>query len=41
MFYSIDTNLEKVKARLDGALSNLVQWKMSLLRAEGLEPHDL
>jgi len=29
------------KARLDGALSNLVQWKMSLLMAGGLEPGDL
>jgi len=25
------------KARLDGALSNLVQWKVSLLMAGGLE----
>ena len=29
------------KARLDGALSNLVWWKMSLLMAGGLEPDDL
>jgi len=29
------------KARLDGALNNLVWWKMSLLMAEGLEPDDL
>jgi len=29
------------KARLDGALSNLVWWKMSLLMAEGLEPDGL
>jgi len=29
------------KARLDGALSNLVWWKMSLLMAAGLEPGDL
>ena len=28
------------KARLDGALSNLVWWKMSLLMAGGLEPDD-
>jgi len=34
-------SLEMFKARLDGALSNLVQWKMSLLMAEGLEPGDL
>jgi len=30
-----------VKARLDGALSNLVWWKMSLLMTGGLEPGDL
>jgi len=30
-----------VKARLDGALSNLVWWEMSLLMAEGLEPDEL
>jgi len=30
-------SLEVLKARLDGALSNLVWWKMSLLMAEGLE----
>jgi len=29
------------KARLDGALSNLVWWKVSLLMAGGLEPDDL
>jgi len=29
------------KARLDGALSNLVWWKMSLLMAGRLEPDDL
>jgi len=29
------------KARLDGALSNLVWWKMSLLVAGGLEPDDV
>jgi len=29
------------KARLDGALSNLVWWKMSLLMAGALEPDDL
>jgi len=32
---------EVFKARLDGALSNLVWWKMSLLLAGDLEPHDL
>ena len=35
------TSLAVFKARLDGALSNLVWWKMSLLTAGGLEPHDL
>jgi len=34
-------SLEMFKARLDGALSNLVWWKMSLLMAGGLEPDDL
>jgi len=34
-------SLEVFKARLDGALSNLVWWKMPLLMAEGLEPDDL
>jgi len=34
-------SLEVFKARLDGALSNMVWWKMSLLTAGGLEPHDL
>jgi len=29
-------SLETFKARLDGALSNLIQLKMSLLTAEGL-----
>jgi len=29
------------KARLDGALSSLVWWKMPLLMAGGLEPDDL
>jgi len=29
------------KARLDGALSNLVWWKVSLPLAGGLEPDDL
>ena len=29
------------KARLDGAVSNLVWWKISLLMAGGLEPDDL
>ena len=43
-FSSIPYLLSKVitlKARLDGALSNLVWWKMSLLMAGGLEPDDL
>jgi len=34
-------SLAVFKARLDGALSNLVWWKMSLLMAGGLEPDDL
>jgi len=34
-------SLEVFKARLDGALSKLVSWKMSLLMAGGLEPDDL
>jgi len=34
-------SLEVFKARLDGALSNLVYWKLSLLMAGGLEPDDL
>jgi len=34
-------SLEVFKARLDGALSNLGWWKMSLLMAGGLEPDDL
>jgi len=34
-------SLSVFKARLDGALSNLVWWKMSLLMAGGLEPDDL
>ena len=34
-------SLEVFKTRLDGALSNLVQWKMSLLMAGGLEPDNL
>jgi len=33
-------SLAVFKARLDGALSNLVWWKMSLLTAGGLEPDD-
>jgi len=32
---------EVFKPRLDGALRNLVWWKMSLLAAGGLEPDDL
>jgi len=34
-------SLAGFKARLDGALSTLVWWKMSLLMAGGLEPDDL
>jgi len=35
----VDTaSLEVFKARLDGALSNLVQWKVSLPMPGGLEP---
>jgi len=34
-------SLAVFKVRLDGALSNLVWWKVSLLMAEGLEPDDL
>jgi len=34
-------SLAGLKARLDGALSNLGWWKMSLLVAAGLEPDDL
>jgi len=34
-------SLAVFKARLDGALSNLVSWKMSLLMAGGLELHHL
>jgi len=34
-------SLAVFKARLEGALSNLVWWKMSLLMAGGLEPDDL
>jgi len=34
-------SLEVFKARLDGALSNLIYWEMSLLMAGGLEPDDL
>ena len=34
-------SLEVFKARLDGPLSNLVWWKMSLLMAGGLELNDL
>jgi len=34
-------SLAEFKARLDGALSNLVWWKTSLLMAGGLEPDDL
>jgi len=34
-------SLAVFQARLDGALSNLVWWKMSLLMAGELEPDDL
>jgi len=34
-------SLAVFKARVDGALSNLVWWKMSLLTAGGLEPGGL
>jgi len=34
-------SLAVLKARLDGALSNLGWWKLSLLMAGGLEPDDL
>jgi len=34
-------SLAGLKARLDGALSTLVWWKMSLPMAGGLEPEDL
>ena len=34
-------SLAVFKARLDGALSTLIWWKMSLLMAGGLEPDDL
>jgi len=34
-------SLAVLKARLDGALSNLGWWQMSLLMAGGLEPDDL
>jgi len=33
-------SLARFKARLNGALSNLVWWKMSLLMAGGLEQDD-
>jgi len=35
------SSLAVFKARLGGALRNLVWWKMSLLMAGGLEPDDL
>jgi len=35
------SSLAVFKARLDGALSNLVWWKVSLPMAGGLEPNDL
>lgn len=33
--------MEVFEARLDGALSSLLWWKVSLPTAEGLEPDDL
>ena len=35
------TSLEVSKARLDGALGNLVWWEMSLPMAEGVKLDDL
>jgi len=35
------SSLAVFKVRLDGALSNLVWWKMSLLMAGGLQPDDI
>jgi len=35
------SSLAVFKTRLDGALSNLVYWKVSLLMVEGLELGDL
>ena len=35
------SSLAVFKARLDGVLRNLVNWKMSLFMAGGLEPDDL
>lgn len=34
-------SLEMFRSRVDGALGNLVQWKMSLFIAGGLELDDL
>jgi len=34
-------SLAGFKARLDGALSNLIWWKMSLFMAGGMEPDDI
>jgi len=34
-------SLEVFKARLDGALTNLIWWNMSLLMEGELEPDDL
>jgi len=34
-------SLAVLKARLDGALSKLVWWKLSLMMAGGLKPDDL
>ena len=34
-------SLAGFKARVDGAVSTLVWWKLSLLMAGGLEPDDL
>lgn len=33
--------VEVLKARLDGAVSKLAKWKVSLPTARGLELHDL
>jgi len=35
------SSLKVFKTRLDGSLSSLIYWKMSLLTAGGLEPDDL
>lgn len=35
------SSLDVFMARMDGALSNLFYWKMSLPMADGVEPDDL